>query len=114
MSELTDINAIFHEASDAFGPITEKTRDSDLQRLNEMLVVCTLSVTLTGSTAGCASGVHLVESLEVGITRLLRDGAKRAARLLEDDVDVGEFGHAEGGKERAARGPFYVTEISKL
>ena len=59
MSDLTDITAIFQKASDAFGPITAKPRDADLQRLNESLVVCTLSVTLTGTTAGCASGVVL-------------------------------------------------------
>ena len=36
-----------------------KPRDSYLQRLNKTLVVCTLSVTLTGTNAGCASGVLL-------------------------------------------------------
>ena len=61
---------------------------------------------------GDAKGAHderLVESLKVGIARLRRDWAKRVARLLEYGVDVGEFGHAEGGAERAARGPFNVT-----
>ena len=52
MSKLTDITAIFQKASDAFGPITVKPRDSDLQQLNETLIVCTLSATLTGTTAG--------------------------------------------------------------
>ena len=59
MSELTDINAIFQKASDMFCPSTAKPRNADLQRLNETLVMCTLSVTLTGNTAGCASGVVL-------------------------------------------------------
>ena len=57
MSEVTDINAIFQKASDTFGSITATPHDADLQRINETLVVCTLSVTLTGTTAGCASGV---------------------------------------------------------
>ena len=63
MSVLTDISAIFQKASDAFDPITAKPRDADLQRLNETLVVCTLSVNLTGTTAGCASGVVLPEDV---------------------------------------------------
>ena len=63
MSKLTDINAIFQKASDTFGPITAKTRNTDLQRLNNTLVVGTLSVTLTGTTAGCASGVVLLEAV---------------------------------------------------
>ena len=63
MSKLTDINAIFQKASDTFGTINTKPRDSDLQRLNETLVVCTLRVTLTGTTAGCASGVVLPKAV---------------------------------------------------
>ena len=63
MSEPTDIKAIFQKASDTFGPITEKPRDSDLQQLNETLVLCTLSVNLTGTTSGCASGVVLPEAV---------------------------------------------------
>ena len=63
MSKLTDISAIFQKASNAFGPITAKPRDADHQRLNETLVVCTLSVTLTGTTAGSASGVVLPEDV---------------------------------------------------
>ena len=59
MSKLTDITAIFQKASDAFYPITAKPRDDDLQRINKTLVVCTLSVTLTGTTSGCASSVVL-------------------------------------------------------
>ena len=41
---------------------------------------------------------RLVELLKVGIARLCRDGAERVARLLEDGVDVGQFGHDEGGR----------------
>ena len=63
MSKLTNINAIFQKASGTFGPITAKLRDADLQRLNETLVVCTLSVTLTGTTTGCASSVVLPEAV---------------------------------------------------
>ena len=63
MSELTDVNAILQRASDTFRPITAKPRDADLQRLNETLVVCILSVTLTGTTDGCASGVVLPEAV---------------------------------------------------
>ena len=63
MSKLTDITAIFQKTSDAFGPITAKPRDADLQQLNKTLVVCTHSVTLTGKTAGCASGVVLPNSI---------------------------------------------------
>ena len=59
MSELTKFTAIFQKASDAFGPITAKPRYANLQQLNETLVVCTLSVTLTGTTARCASGMVL-------------------------------------------------------
>ena len=63
MSELTNINAIFQKASDTFGPITAKPRDADLQRISKTLVVCILSVNLTGTTAGCASGVVLPEAV---------------------------------------------------
>ena len=63
MSKLTNINAIFQKANDTFGPITAKPRDADLHRLNETLVVCTLSITLTGRTAGCASDVFLPEAV---------------------------------------------------
>ena len=77
----------------------------------------------TGSAAsGCpsegdAEGSHderLVDSLEVGIARLRRDGAERVACLLDDGVDVSEFGHDGGGAERAAHGSFNVTLINKL
>ena len=63
MSELTNIHAILQKASDTFSPINVKPRDADLQHLNKSLVVCTLSVTLTGTTAGCASGVVLPEAV---------------------------------------------------
>ena len=70
-----------------------------------------------GAAGGCtnegdAKGAHderLVELLQVGIVRLRRDGAERFARLLEDNGDVGQFGHDEGGAERAALGPFNVA-----
>ena len=61
---------------------------------------------------GDAKGAHderLIESLKVGIARLCCDGTERVDRLLEYGVGVSEFGHAEGGAERAARGPFNVT-----
>ena len=63
MSELTDITAIFKKLCDAFLPITAKPRDADMQKLNKSLVVCTLSVTLTGTSAGCTSGVVLLDSI---------------------------------------------------
>ena len=63
MSYLTDIHAIFQKASDTFGPITANPRDAELQRLNKTLVVFTLIVILTGTTAGCASGVVLPEAV---------------------------------------------------
>ena len=65
MSKLTDINAIYQKASNTFGPITAEPRDAELQRLNERLVVCTLIVTLTGMTAGCASGVDRPAGVEL-------------------------------------------------
>ena len=61
---------------------------------------------------GNAEGAHderLVELLKFGTARLRRDGAEHVARLLEDSVDVIEFGHAKGGVERVACGPFNVT-----
>ena len=63
MSKLTDITTIFQKASDMSGPITEKPRDSELQQLNKTLVVCTLSVTLTGTTSGCTSGMVLPDAV---------------------------------------------------
>ena len=63
MSKLADINPISQKVSDTFGPITAKSRGADLLHLNETLVVCTLSVTLTGMTAGCASGVVLPKAV---------------------------------------------------
>ena len=63
MSELTDINAIFQKASDTFFPITAKPHDANLQQLNETLVVCTLGVTLSGTTTGCTSSVVLPKAV---------------------------------------------------
>ena len=48
----------------------------------------------------------LVETLEVGITRLCDDGTERVARLLEDVVDVGELGQDGGGGR--ARGAWSI------
>ena len=77
MSELTDITDILQKASDAFGPITGKPHDADLQRLNETLVMCTFSVTLTGTTVGCASGMVLPDAVyqmnHVGAFDFMRD-----------------------------------------
>ena len=53
-----------------------------------------------GPSEGDAERAHderLVETLEVGITRLRVDGTERVARLLEDGVDVGELGYDGGG-----------------
>ena len=83
MSNLTDIHTIFQKASDTFGPITAKWRDSDLQRLNETLVVYTLSVTLTGTTAGCASGVVLPEA----VYQMNHGGAFESMRNARPDYD---------------------------
>ena len=63
MYELNDITTIFQKASDAFGPITAKPRDANLQGLNETLVMCTLSITPTGTTARCASDVVLPDAV---------------------------------------------------
>ena len=63
MSELTDITATFQKASDSFIPILSKPNDGNLQRLNKMLVVFCLSVTLTGTATGSPSGVVLPESV---------------------------------------------------
>ena len=63
MFKLTNIYAIFQKASDKFGTINAKPRDANLQCHNETLFVCTLSVTLTGTTYGCASGVVLPEAV---------------------------------------------------
>ena len=40
-----------------------KPRDADLQQLNETLVVCTFSVTITGTTADCASGMVIPDAV---------------------------------------------------
>ena len=60
-----------------FGPITEKPHDANLQRLKKTLVMCTLSVNLTGTTTGCASVVVLSDAVEktnhVGAFDFMRD-----------------------------------------
>ena len=63
MSKLTNITSIFQKSRDVFISIMAKPRDADLQRINETLVGCPLSVTLTGMTAGCASGVVLLDAV---------------------------------------------------
>ena len=63
MSELTDITATFQKASNAFIPISSKPNNGNLQWLNKVLVVCCLSVTLTGTDAGSPSGVVLPDSV---------------------------------------------------
>ena len=63
MSDLTNITAVFVTASVVFKPIACKPNNADLQRLNEALVVCCLSVTLTGTSAGCPSGVVLSDTV---------------------------------------------------
>ena len=59
MSALTYIAAALKLASDEFDPIKLTPNKDDLQRLNKVIVVCCLGVTLTGKDAGCASGVVL-------------------------------------------------------
>ena len=54
MFALTDIAAVFKLASDESTP-----DDDDLQRLNKVLVIFCLGVTLTGKNSSCASGVVL-------------------------------------------------------
>ena len=63
MSELTDITATFQKASDVFSPIRSKQNNGDLQRLNEVLVVCCLRVTLISTAAGSPSIVVLSNSV---------------------------------------------------
>ena len=63
MSELTDITANFHKASNALSPISSKPNDGKLQRINKVIVVCCLSVTLTRKVAGSPSGVVLPDSV---------------------------------------------------
>ena len=63
MSKLTDITATLQKASDSFSPTRSKPNGGDIQRLNKMLVVFCLSVTLTGTATGSPSGVVLPESV---------------------------------------------------
>ena len=113
MSELTDITAIFQKASDTFGPITAKPHDADLQQLNETLIVCTLSVTLAGTTACCASVVVLPDAVyqtnhggavdfmrdahpnyNPDIERLSKDGRLSKMREMEHSWAVGTANHS--------------------
>lgn len=93
MSDLTDITAVFATASDAFEPIARKPNDADLQRLNEALVVGCLSITLTGTDAGCPSGVVLAASVYLDAHsspfNFMRDARAEynpAIALLADDA----------------------------
>ena len=61
--DLTDITAVFATANTAFEQIPHKLNDANLQRLNEALVVCCLSVTLTGTSTGCPCGVVLSDTV---------------------------------------------------
>ena len=54
---------MFQKASDAFSPIISKPKNGDLQRLNKVLVVCCLSVTLNRTAAGSPSIVVLPHSV---------------------------------------------------
>ena len=93
MSDLTDITVVFVTASAAFEPIARKPNDADLQRLNEALVVCCLSVTLTGTSAGYPSGVILADTVYKLKHTVLFDFIRNARAeyyaviaLLADDV----------------------------
>jgi hypothetical protein len=85
MSDLTDITAVFATASAAFEPIARKPNDADLQRLNEVLVVCCLSVSLTGTDAGCPSGVVLTDTV-YKLTHTASFDFMRDARAEYDDA----------------------------
>ena len=63
MPGLTDITAVFATVSATFKPIARKPHDTNLQRLNEALVVCCLFLTLTDTCAGCPSGVVLSDTV---------------------------------------------------
>ena len=63
MSNITDITATFQKASDAFSPISSKPKNGYLQRLNKVIVVYCLSVTLTRTAVGSPSGVVLPYSI---------------------------------------------------
>ena len=59
MSNIKYIASAFKIVSDSFDPIRLKPNDNDLQRLNEVLVVTSLSFTLAGTNYGTADGVVL-------------------------------------------------------
>ena len=59
MSNLTNITTVFATASEASSLIAHKPNKADLQRFNEALVVCCLSVILTGTNAGFPSWIVL-------------------------------------------------------
>ena len=59
MSDLTEIASALKIASDSFNPIRLKPNDDDLQHLNEVLVVTSISVTLTGTNSVTADSIVL-------------------------------------------------------
>ena len=63
MSKLTDITSTFQKASDAFSPISSKPNDGNIQCFNEVLCVCCLIFSLTGTAAGSPSGIVLPNSV---------------------------------------------------
>ena len=63
MSDLTDITAVFDTASAASNPITRKPNNVNLQPLDKALVIYCLSLTLTGTSAGCPSGFVLFDTV---------------------------------------------------
>ena len=75
-----------------------------------------------GTAGGCpsegdAKGAHderLVESLQVGIARIHRDGAERVACLLEGGGDVSQFGHDEGGRSARRMVRFSLIYIKSV
>ena len=56
MSNLTEIASAFKIVSDSFDLFRLKPNDSDIQRINDIIVVTPLSVTLTGTNSGTADG----------------------------------------------------------
>ena len=63
MLDLTNITTVFATATVAFNPIDQKPNNANLQLLNKALVVCCLSLVLTGTRAGCPSGVVLSDTV---------------------------------------------------
>ena len=70
MSNLTDITAVFAAANNVFEPIACKPNNADLQRLNKVLVVCSLFVfvTFTGMRASFPSDGVLSDAVYLSAT----------------------------------------------